>query len=124
MVYNLTKLVMSKEKLDTKELTFLEEQKLKKELHEQRFKGIESSVIEIKNLCEKLQREKEDFKDSEDMYDFFLNTEEKYENLHDELNDNESRMKQSGQWIEEYQYQLKEEVSELISELKGIKDYE
>ena len=88
--------------------------------NKERFKGFEDSVILIKNLYENLQHEKEEFKDSEDMYDYFLNTKEKHENLHDELNHNESRMLQSSEWIKDYQSELKEEVSELISGLKEI----
>jgi len=113
-------MIMSKEKLETKELSVREEQKLKEKLHEERFKGFEDSVTLIKTLYENLQYTKEEFKDSEDMYDYFLNTKEKHENLHDELNHNESRMLQSSEWIKDYQSELKEEVSELISGLKEI----
>ena len=110
----------TKTSVNKTEMTFQEKQRLKEELHKERFRGFEDCIISIKGLYEKLQDEKEEYKDFEDMYDYFHNTSEYYENLHDELNHNKSKMIECSRWIEDYLIQLKEEVSELIYGLEEI----
>ena len=119
-ITNPTEGVSTETSVNKTEMTFQEEQRLKEELHKERFRGFEDCIISIKGEYEKLQDVKEEYKDFEDMYDYFHNTSEYIEDLHDELNHNKSKMIECSGWIEEYKSLLKEEVMELISGLEEI----
>jgi hypothetical protein len=81
---------------------------------------LEKQYIEVKNLYEKLQDVKIEYKEYEDMYDYFQKGGNGEPNLHDELNHNFSKMKECQEWIKEYELLLNEETMEMIEIYKQL----
>lgn len=81
---------------------------------------LEEEFYEVKNLCEKLLEVKIEYFEYEDMYKYFQNKGSGETHLHDELNQNFSKMEECKEWIKDYEFQLNDIKLEMIETLKQL----
>lgn len=81
---------------------------------------LEEEFYEVKNLYEKLLEVKIEYFEYEDMYKYFQNKGSGETHLHDELNQNFSKMEECKEWIKDYEFQLNDIKLEMIETLNQL----